>query len=207
MHEIAEFEPRVQCAVLTPIEGCRGRGCAGGEIVFSPISIVVRPVVRQSQSHRRSVRATASLLHVGILDTPATRTRPGSRRRDKTGRKMPARCAAVSGGARLIRLMNADNRRKRYNSAAGRPGHDGGRSIGLCTRYPTPGPRPTRVTHVPLVSGTDIRQAFCAVRMSYAWYYARISAVSAPPDLSGLERGGNAVATRIKVLRTPDPAF
>ena len=103
--------------------------------------------------------------------------------------------------------MNADNRRKRYNSAAGRPGHDGGRSIGLCTRYPTPGPRPTRVTHVPLVSGTDIRQAFCAVRMSYAWYYARISAVSAPPDLSGLERGGNAVATRIKVLRTPDPAF
>ena len=164
MHEIAEFEPRVQCAVLTPIEGCRGRGCAGGEIVFSPISIVVRPVVRQSQSHRRSVRATASLLHVGILDTPATRTRPGSRRRDKTGRKMPARWpvrAAVSGGARLIRLMNADNRRKRYNSAAGRPGHDGGRSIGLCTRYPTPGPRPTRVTHVPLVSGTDIRQAFC----------------------------------------------
>ena len=76
--------------------------------------------------------------------------------------------------------------------------------------YPLPDPRaPAHPRHARTsrIPGTDIRQAFCAVRMSYAWYYARISAVSAPPDLSGLERGGNAVATRIKVLRTPDPAF
>ena len=84
--------------------------------------------------------------------------------------------------------------------------------------YPLPDPRAPahprhartsriRYRHKTSVLGENFWQKFCAVRMSYAWYYERISAVSAPPDLSGLERGGNAVATRIKVLRTPDPAF
>ena len=142
MHEIAEFEPRVQCAVLTPIEGCRGRGCAGGEIVFSPISIVVRPVVRQSQSHRRSVRATASLLHVGILDTPATRTRPGSRRgrRDKTGRKMPARCGVGRRASHPTHERGYPTETLQLRSRTARTRRGSERRTVPVSRYPTPGP-------------------------------------------------------------------